>query len=329
MARRTQRESGVMMQGHRPLFNCINLIYKCFMRINIEFGELQAFLAVAEKSSFKAAAESLFLSQPALSRRIEKLEQELKCQLFQRTTRRVALTDEGRQLQAHAQIVMEELRLAYQGLEARALARTGKVTVACVPSVAHHILPAVLAQYGRLNEGVRVKIIDESAQTVLDSVLHGHADFGVNFLGSQEADLEFVPIRTEDYVVVVPEGHGLARRRSVSWKMLLKEPLIAVSSSSGNRLLIDSAIARTGMRPTIRYEVNHVTGALSLVAAGLGAAVLPALAVQGPLQSGLKGVPLTDPAVSRTLGLIVHKGARLHPEAQSLADLLVQAIQAV
>ncbi|MDD0809602.1 LysR family transcriptional regulator [Curvibacter sp. RS43] len=297
------------------------------MRINLDFGELQAFVAVADKSSFKAAAESLFISQPALSRRIEKLEAELKTQLFQRTTRRVALTDEGRQLLVHATAVMEELKLAYLGLEAKAVARTGKVTLACVPSVAHHVLPAVLKDFALTHSAVRVKVIDESAQTVLDSVLHGHADFGLNFLGSQEADLEFLPVRVEHYVAVVPEAHALARRQSVSWRSLLKEPLIAVSSASGNRLLIDNAIARTGIRPHLQYEINHVTGALSLVAAGLGVAVLPALALQGPLQTGLRGVNLVEPGISRTLGLIVRKGAHLHAEAQALADRLVSALR--
>jgi len=173
------------------------------MRINTEIGELQAFVAVAEKSSFRAAAESLFISQPALSRRIDKLERDLKCQLLERTTRRVSLTDAGRQLLSHAQAVIDELERAYQGLEARTVARSGKVTIACVPSVANHLLPSVLRDFARTYPAVRVKVIDESAQTVLDRVRDGQADFGLSFLGSQDAELEFTSIRAERYVVVV------------------------------------------------------------------------------------------------------------------------------
>lgn len=298
------------------------------MRINTEIGELQAFLAVAEKSSFRAAAESLFISQPALSRRIDKLERDLKCQLLERTTRRVSLTAAGHQFLSHAQAVIDELERAYQGLEATAVARSGKVTLACVPSVANHLLPAVLGDFAAVCPLVRVRVIDESAQTVLDSVREGRADFGLSFLGSQEAELDFSAIRAERYVVVVPNAHPLARRKTVAWRLLEKEPLVSVSSSSGNRLLIDSAFAKTRKRPSIRYEINHVTGAINLVAAGLGIAIIPGLALDTRLHPGLTGIPLVDPAITRTLGLVVRKGDKLHGVAQRLADTLAAAIRA-
>jgi len=297
------------------------------MRINTEIGELQAFIAVAEKSSFRAAAEGLFISQPALSRRIDKLERDLKCQLLERTTRRVSLTDAGRQFLSHAQAVIEELELAYQGLEARAVARTGKVTIACVPSVANHLLPSVLKSFSKTNPSVRVKVIDESALTVLDSVREGLADFGLSFLGSQEAELDFTAVRVERYVVVVPKVHPLAKRRTVAWRHLEKEPLVSVSSTSGNRLLIDSAFAKVSKRPTVQYEINHVTGAINLVAAGLGIAIVPGLALDAQLHPGLVGVPLVDPAIKRTLGVIVRKGYKLQGVSQQLADALVAAIK--
>ena len=297
------------------------------MRINTEIGEIQAFIAVAEKSSFRAAAESLFVSQPALSRRIDKLERDLKCQLLERTTRRVSLTDAGRQFLAHAQAVIDELERAFHGLEARAVARSGKVTIACVPSVANHLLPSVLKDFALTYPSVRIKVIDESAQTVLDSVRAGIADFGLSFLGSQEAELDFTAIRAERYVVVVPSAHPLARRKTVAWRLLEKEPLVSVSSASGNRLLIDSAFAKSKKRPSIQYEINHVTGAINLVAAGLGVAIIPSLALDAQLHPGLRGVPLVDPAITRTLGLIVRKGDELHALAQVLADTLANAIR--
>jgi len=264
-----------------------------------------------------------------LSRRIDKLERDLKCQLLERTTRRVSLTDAGRQLLSHAQAVIDELERAYQGLEARTVARSGKATIACVPSVANHLLPSVLKDFARTYPAVRVKVIDESAQTVLDRVRDGQADFGLSFLGSQDAELEFTSIRAERYVVVVPKDHALARRKTVAWRLLEKEPLVSLSSSSGNRLLIDSAFAKAGKRPTIQYEINHVTGAINLVAAGLGIAIIPGLALDAKLHPGLMGIPLVDPAITRTLGLIVRKGDKLHGVAQLLASTLSSAIRDV
>lgn len=296
------------------------------MRINLEVGELQAFIAVAEKSSFKAAAESLFISQPALSRRIEKLEECLQARLLERTTRHVSLTDDGRQFLVHAEAVIEELELAMQGMAERTVQRKGHITVACVPSVANQLLPKVLKEFSKTYPAVRLRIIDESAKDVLDSVINGIADFGVNFIGTQEADIDFKAIYTEHYVLTMRNDHRLAGEQSVSWSDLAGEKLVSVSQSSGNRMLIDNALARVTQRPSIQYEINHVAGAISLVAAGLGIAVLPGLAMAKDVHPQLVSVPLTDPDITRTLGLITRKGSKLQPAAQALFELLEGAV---
>ncbi len=87
-------------------------------------------------------------------------------------------------------------------------------------------------------------------------------------------------------------------------------------------MLIDNALARVAQGPRIQYEINHVTGAISLVAAGLGIAVLPGLAIAGDLLPSLVSIPLREPEITRTLGLITRKGGRLQPAAQALFDLL-------
>lgn len=299
------------------------------MRINLEISELQAFIAVAEKSSFKAAAESLFISQPALSRRIEKLEASLQIRLLERTTRRVSLTDEGRQFLGHAEAVIEELEMAMQGMAERTVLRRESLTIACVPSVANYLLPTVLKEFASTHLGVRVKVIDESARDVLDCVVAGQADFGVNFIGTQEADIDFKAIYTEHYVLMARKDHRLAREKTVVWADLAGEKLVSVSQSSGNRMLIDNALAKVARRPTIQYEINHVTGAISMVAAGLGVAVLPGLALGDNVYPNLVSIPLTDPDITRTLGLITRKGGRLQPAAQALSELLEQAVRAL
>lgn len=296
------------------------------MRINLEISELQAFIAVAEKSSFKAAAESLFITQPALSRRIEKLETSLQTRLLERTTRRVSLTDDGRLFLAHAEAVIEELASAMQGMAERTIQRKEHLTVACVPSVANHLLPKVLKAFAKNHPAVRVRIIDESAREVLDSVVAGIADFGVNFIGTQEADIDFKAIHTEHYVVMVRNDHPLAAEKSVAWSALAGEKLVSVSQSSGNRMLIENALARVAQRPSIQYEINHVAGAISLVAADLGIAVLPGLALAKDVHPSLVSIPLTDPDITRTLGLITRKGSRLQPVAQRLFDMLELAV---
>ncbi|WP_443113414.1 LysR family transcriptional regulator [Herbaspirillum seropedicae] len=296
------------------------------MRINIETAELQAFIAVARQSSFRAAAEGLFITQPALSRRIENLEQALQERLFDRTTRRVSLTPAGELFLVHAQAVMEELELAVKSVEQRMAQRREHVTVACVPSVANNLLPQVLKRYARSHANVRVRIIDESAADVLESVRKGEADFGVNFIGAQEAEIDFAELTRERYLAVVPTHHPLAAHASLNWKSLAGEKLVSVSSSSGNRSLIDNAFSRVPQRPVIQYETNHVAGAISLVAAGLGVALLPELAIRNAPYKGIVARPVTSPVLSRAMGLITLKGRVLKPAAATLAQALRDAI---
>ncbi|MBN9356299.1 MAG: LysR family transcriptional regulator [Herbaspirillum huttiense] len=296
------------------------------MRINIETAELQAFLAVARQSSFRAAAEGLFITAPALSRRIENLEQALQERLFDRTTRRVSLTPAGELFLVHAQAVMDELELAVRSVEQGMAHRRENVTVACVPSVANNLLPLVLKPYARTHPNVRVRIIDENAAEVLESVRKGEADFGVNFIGAQEAEIDFRELTRERYLAVMPAHHPLAAQSSLHWKSLAGEKLVSVSSSSGNRSLIDNAFSRVPQRPVIQYETNHVAGAISLVAAGLGVALLPELAIRNAPYKGIVARPVTSPVLSRAMGLITLKGRVLKPAAATLAQALREAM---
>ncbi|KJV27661.1 hypothetical protein VI06_13535 [Aquitalea magnusonii] len=291
-------------------------------RINLELNELQAFLAVAEKSSFKAAAEALYLSQPALSRRIEKLEQSLQVRLLERTTRSVRLTEEGAHFLLHAQNVVDELEQAMSGLSERAERRSGVVSIASIPSVAQHLLPAALAGLAASYPALCLRVFDEGAQEVLEQVLAGHADFGINFIGAEDPNIDFEPLLTERYLAVVRHDHPLAAQRRLRWEDLVGERLIGVSQRSGNRLLLDHHLASLPQRPRIHYEASHLQGAYGMAEAGLGVLVVPELSLTPAYRHQLTGIALTDPQISRTLGLITRSGYQPGAAAEHLRSLL-------
>jgi DNA-binding transcriptional LysR family regulator len=296
-------------------------------RIDLAFGELQAFVAVAERLSFRAAAESLFITQPALSRRIDKLEGVLQVRLLERTSRRVAMTDAGRQFLEHARSAIAEMEMALGGITAAAAQRSTVVTVACVPSVANHVLPGALEAFSKRFPNVRLRVLDESGAQVVQSVTLAHADFGVSFVGAQEADLDFKAIYTEQYVLAVRRDHPLAQKKQVGWVDLAGTRLISVSSRSSNRILFDNALAELKERPAVFCEVNHVTAALAMAAAGVGVAAVPALAYSAVRYPTLAALELVGPAVHRTLGLLSRKGGHLSAPAQVLFDILEEAGQ--
>ena len=293
----------------------------------MKFGlaDLEAFVAVAETSNFGRAAQAVHLSQPALSRRIAKLEDALGVRLFDRTTRSVSLTAVGREFSRKARGLLDELEEALLGMEDIAATRAGEVTVACVPSAAYYYLPGFIRRFHARFSRIRVKVIDEAANTVLGAVVRGEADFGVNFVGTQEPDVDFQPILEEAFVLACRRDHPLARRRKVAWAELEGHEYMTVSKSSGNRLLIDHALARLKKHPRWFYETRHVSTLLGLVEAGLGVAAVPRLALPAEKHASLVAVPLVEPKVTRTLGLIRRQGRALSPAAAELYALMSPA----
>jgi DNA-binding transcriptional LysR family regulator len=296
------------------------------MRINYEIHDLRAFVAVAERGSFRQAADDLFLSQSALSRRIDKLEEGLGVKLFERTTRRVRLTNVGRTFLVNVRTALDDLEDAVLGVADLAAHRTGTVTLACVPTAVWHFLPEVLKRFSTRFPRIRVRVHDESAQDVLNLVLGGEADFGINFAGAENPEIVFEPVYVESYVLAMRRDHPLAKRKVLSWKETVGERYISVAKSSGNRSVIDAALAGIEKHPLIFCEVNHVAGVLALVEAGMGVAAVPGLSVPQGRRDGIVGVPLANPEIKRTLGLISKRNHSMAPAARTLFEMLAEAL---
>ena len=196
-------------------------------RINFDLQQLQAFVAVADRGSFRAAAEQIHLSSPALSRRIEKLETILGARLFNRTTRDVELTPLGRVFLERARTALDDLESAMLSISDIAGSRRGRVTVACVPSAAIHFLPAAVRSFSEKYPLIRVRLIDEAAGQTLTSVVSGECDFGISFMGNQIPGVDFEPIHMDPFVLAMPRQHVFARRKSLSWADLGYERLIS------------------------------------------------------------------------------------------------------
>jgi DNA-binding transcriptional LysR family regulator len=294
------------------------------MAMNFDLNDLLAFRALAELGSFRKAAEAVHISQPAFSRRIDKLEQALGARLLERTTRRVNLTNIGRDFDRQLRQILDALDTTLLGIRGVAATRMGEVTVACVPSAVNYFLTRVIAVYHERYPKIRVKIMDDSANEVLIAVARGEADFGLNFIGSQENDVTFEPLLEEEFVAACRRDHPLASRSKVSWAELAKYDYISVGKTSGNRMLLDQALAGMPGRPQSMYETQHGTTTIGLVEAGLGVAVVPAMAMPTADHPLLVSVPLVDPVVKRKMGLIRRSSSVLSPAAQQLYDLFAE-----
>ena len=290
------------------------------MRINIEIGDIEAFIELTETNSFAKAAVNLNLSQPALSRRIQKLEYELGTTLFDRTTRKVQLSYSGRNFYERARGILEAIKTASKTLNEK-YSFPSIIKVGAVNSALRNILYPTLKIFKTMEPRCKIQIIERSANYVVDSVLGGECDFGVNFTGLQEPGISFENLFIEDYVVVFPKGDPLERKRKIKLSEIKNRDFISVWKGSGSRIYFENALALQKEDMDWTYEVRHIPSALNMVEQGLGITLAPKLAVSRDYTS-LSYRPLIDPKVTRTMGLIKRSGKELSHDAQKLYDLL-------
>jgi DNA-binding transcriptional LysR family regulator len=298
------------------------------MNINFELLDIRAFLAVLDLGGFHRAAEALNLSQPALSRRIQSLEAAVGAPLLERTTRRVAATTVGRSFAPLARRLLNEFEETLLGITGVGGRQSGQITLACVPTAAFYFLPRAIERFNIRFPHIRFRILDLSANDGLESVRHGEAEFGINLTGSADSDLNFVPLLEDPFVLACRHDHPLVRKKDVSWQDLEGEILIGVSRASGNRMILESALAATKVRLNFQYEVNHLTTSLGLVEKGLGISVLPKLATPPSGHAVITTKPIGHPEVTRTIGLVERRAARLSPVAQCFRDMLFETLAA-
>lgn len=287
--------------------------------MKINFKLLGTFLAVAENSSFRKAAEQSHLSLPAISMQVKQLEERLGVALFQRTTRRVELTREGEQLMISTRKAMAELDGALAQIQQAAEVQQGHLTFACVPTVASTRLPGLLIEFARRYPGISVGVRELAQPALLEAVRRREVDFGIGPQPDRKGDLEFRPVFVDDYMALLPAGHAAAGKSNITLRELARLPLLTLSSSSQFHGQLEEALKAHGLAPELNYEFTHVSTLIAMAEAGLGVGVLPAVGV--PPHTGLKAVRIVRPALSRTIAVITIRGHTLSPAAARLVDM--------
>jgi DNA-binding transcriptional LysR family regulator len=294
--------------------------------VRLDVLGLQAFLSIAERGSFHAAALHLNLSQTALSHRIRKLEELLGVKLLARTTRQVSLTPAGVELLPKARRLLEEMGAAFDGLRQQAQRAGERLAMGCLPTVAMICLPRALAQFRQEFPDTFVRVHDNSASEIAERVQAGEAAFGITIVAANRWDLDLRPVVKEPFVLLCRKDQPQARQPALRWADIEGLPLVRISAETGNRILIDDALGGRKERLAWAYEVQRVATAVSLVRAGVGCAVVPQLALDAVADADLAAVLLTEPAVHRTLGVVTRKGLPLDLRAQTLLSLIAEAL---
>ncbi|MGH3680630.1 MAG: LysR family transcriptional regulator [Natronosporangium sp.] len=269
---------------------------------------LEVFRTVARLGSISAAARGMRYTQSAVSRQIAVLEAEVGVRVFDRLSRGVALTEEGRALLPYAEAILDRLTAARRSLDDLHGLGSGRLRVGAFPTAVAALVPRALASFRSAYPGVALSLVEGLTPSLLQRLVAGDADVSVvssSPAGSLDAArFDLHHLLDERLLVAVSRGHRLARRRTVRLAELADDPFIVGSSTAEDTLL--RASLPSGFQPRIDIVAAEWTGKLGCVAAGLGVALVPALAVRGtPADIALLRLHAQDESVRRIFSATV------------------------
>jgi len=287
------------------------------MGIDLGLNHFRAIVAVADTGGFTAAAQRLDMAQSSLSRAVREVERRTGVRVFERTTRRVLLTTEGRELVALARHALGEVERSINHFEGYLAGTRGSVTVATLPSLAANLLPDVVVTFHEHSPAVLLRIQDALSQEVTERVRAGSVDLAVTVTLGPVRGLSAQPIASDRFLVALPPGHELAGTASLRWIDLTGRDFVAFDRTSSIRAHVDQALEHSGTLPGRITEARNVAAVAGLVAAGLGISVVPALVLPLMQFAGLHHVRLTDPIVQRSICLLTDPRRPQAPAVQA------------
>jgi DNA-binding transcriptional LysR family regulator len=292
------------------------------------FAQLEAFAETARLGNLSRAADSLSVTQPALTARLQGLERELGVDLFVRSTRGMALTDAGRALLPHAQRALAQVVEGRKAVDDLRAGKVGQLLIAAAPAVSTYFLPTVLKTFQTSHPLVRIGVRTGHTEEVLDMVLRRDVDLGIG-RPVRHPEAELIPLFDDELVLVASRHHPFARRGKVRLEELNEDRLILFDRASSYYDLTSSLLRQAGVVPESVIELDNVEAAKKMVIEGLGVALLPRMALLAELRARvLRPVRVTGaPPVRRPIVAIrrVDAGTPLGPVADFLALLTARS----
>jgi DNA-binding transcriptional LysR family regulator len=285
----------------------------------MELYQLEYFLEAARQRNFTRAAAHLHLAQAALSEQIRKLENELGTPLFNRGRRETVLTSAGETLRQHAEALLERAATAKQAVQDLISLRGGRLTIGAIPSVSACLLPAAIAAFCKLHPLVELALYEGTSEIVAQWVDSGRVEFGIVQLPTSSGSFDEHPLFAEPFVALISKNHSLAKQKTIALAKLADEPFILYKGRARDTAL--TACRTAGFEPRIACESSELETIRSLVAAGLGIAILPQLATR-QATPGCAVVRLRDDPVERQVALLTRTGHSTSPSAAAFREIL-------
>ena len=282
---------------------------------------LRCFVEVVRQQGFTRASRTLRVTQPAISRMVKGLEEELGTPLLVRERRRVRLTEAGQIALARAQSVLDSLRgLEEEVVELSAL-RRGRLRIGMPPIVGVTFFPPLLAEFHRAHPGIALDLREEGSHQIEALVLGHELDVGAVVLPTDEKTFGTMPFVHDQVRAVLHPSHPLARRRSIALHELADTAFVQYRPEFALHGLIRDACRRSGFEPTVVSESSHWDFLVAMVAADIGVALMPSTICRRLSPREVRTVRLREPVIPWDAALVWRRDRHLPPATRAFLAL--------
>ncbi len=285
--------------------------------------QLQYFVKLAETEHYRKAAEELYISEPSLNRAIREMEKELGIQMFEKRGRNIFLNKYGRIFLPYITRSLQELEKGIEIMKAYTRPDQGNITLGFVYTLGYLVVPEMITQFQSIadnkhisfdfKQGTTSSLINELKQEGLDIVFCSSVE--------NEPDILFYPIAEEELVVIVPKGHPLSTRASVSIKELEPYPFVSFTKSSGLHDKIAALLEKAECHPRIACHIEEDNAMAGFVATGYGVAIIPDFYTLK--YYAVDRIPIADPMDARYLFMAINKQANLLPIVERFRNFVL------
>lgn len=287
----------------------------------MEWQQLEYFRVVAKTEHFRKAAEQLTLSQPALSRSIAKLEEELGVSLFDRTGRSVHLNRFGKLFLHRVENGLNEISMGVQEINQLKNPYTGTVFLSFIQTLGVTILPEIIRAFNEKFPRVEIRLYQNKVLPSTRLLLKREIDLCLVSSFDPHPDITWHPLYQEELFLYVPANHRLASRSQVALSELSEDHFIGFKDGLGMRKLVNGFCEQAGFVPAVKFEGEDVSTLAGLVSAGLGVTIIPSF--HGISTGKVKPIRISEPFCYREIGLAWLNGNPLSPSAELFRSYVI------
>lgn len=295
---------------------------------SLENFRLVVFRAVAERGSFRRAAEELYLTQPAVSLQIKALEEELGVQLFDRTGVKIALTTAGSVLLRYAVESRELFATAEREIASISGEQAGTLALGASTTIAQYVLPSLLGAFRKHYPRVAITLVSGNTETIVHALEAQSIALGLLEGPAHSRDIHAVPFLVDELVLIAPAAHEWSERGAIRAEELAEAPLLLREPGSGTRNVVETALVRAGIKRSalnVVMELDSTESIKSAVEAGLGVGFVSewALARDARIGTNFRKISVEGMRIERDLSIASLAHSRQHDIAQTFRHFLL------